>query len=50
MNICFIGALIFRLGTVRLKTFRLKGHTVYMTLGGASLTELFNEAFLTAGW
>ena len=28
------GAGIFRLGTVRLKTVRLKRHTVYMTLGG----------------
>ena len=42
------GAGTSRIGTSRLKTARLKRHTVYMTLGGASLTELFNEAFLTA--
>jgi len=43
-----IGALIFRFKTYRLRTFRIKRPSVYKKLGGTSLTELFNEAFLTA--
>ena len=42
------GALIFRLKTLRLKTFRLKKNSKKDIGGGASLTELLNEAFLNA--
>ena len=46
------GALIFHLKALHLKTIRLKQPSVYLTLWGggvgASLTELVNEAFLTA--